>query len=853
MPPASPNPQPPSTSRIVAAGKWLRMDGQKHFLRAVSYGPFKPNARGEPWPEEPRLDQDFAMIRAMGFNTVRVYELPTDAVLDAAIRHSLKLMVGIPWAQHVDVLGWPRWVDDSHRHSAAGRGVELKMREAARRFGNHEAVVALIIGNEIEKTLVRWMEPRRVKRFIEALVRVAKEEAPHCLVSYATYPSTEYLMADNADFLAVNVYLEQREAFEKYVQRLQHLAGNKPLIITEFGVDVRQHGEARQAEVRAWFEDVCQRLGVAGNVWFAFTDEWHRGGEAVTQWQFGLVDELRRARPAGVLPSVIPEPMPYLKISVVVCTRNGSATLRECLEALGRQTYPHREVIVVDDGSTDAVPEIAKSFEFARYHRLQHGGLSVARNAGALLATGEIIAYTDDDCMPDEDWLTQLAQAFDDPQWVAAGGPNIPPPPRNKIEALVAAAPGGPSHVMINDEEAEHLPGCNLAIRKRALEAIRGFNPIFRTAGDDVDVCWWLREYGGRLRFVPGAMVWHHRRFTVKAYFKQQIGYGHAEALLMKQHPQRFGPLGGARWRGAIYGDGVGSHDPVEGSVFHGPQGLGAFQVIYANGGFVWWHWLAGVLWIPLAVMFALLHLTWVSAAIVVGVAWFAWHRMTQTSPMPAAMGDKLLLWFLCLAQPVVREMARLDTMLNIGARPSFRPHLPDILPPRRPRKWSWRIMELAFWSEAGVGREAWLAAFRDGLAVNAMTFRQDDGWRWFDLELNPNRWLSYGIVTVTEYHGGQRMLTRVGVQRRVRRVLVVLLIIWAMIGLTVSIPLLWKQICFGVPVSLAMVWLAAGWVFAEKKMASLIREAAVRAGLAPIKDEGALGLCAGDESRQTN
>ena len=73
------------------------------------------------------------------------------------------------------------------------------------------------------------------------------------------------------------------------------------------------------------------------------------------------------------------------------------------------------------------------------------------------------------------------------------------------------------------------------------------------------------------------------------------------------------------------------------------------------------------------------------------------------------------------------------------------------------------------------------------------------------------------------------------------------------MIGLTVSIPLLWKQICFGVPVSLAVVWLAAGWVFAEKKMASLIREAAVRAGLTPIKDEGTLGLCAGDESRQTN
>jgi GT2 family glycosyltransferase len=838
----------------VAAGKWLRLNGEKYFLRAVSYGPFKPDGRGEPWPEGPRLDQDFAMIRAFGFNVVRVYELPTDAVLTAAVKHSLRLMVGIPWSQHVDVLGWPRWVGDSHRHSAQARVVEFKVREAARRFGNHEAVIALIVGNEIEKTLVRWMEPRRVKRFIEALVRAAKEEAPHCLVSYATYPSTEYLMADNADFLAVNVYLEQREAFEKYVLRLQHLAGNKPLIITEFGLDVRQHGETRQAEVRAWFDEACERLGVAGTVWFAFTDEWHRGGEAVTQWQFGLVDEWRRARPAAALPSAAMVTAPYLKISVVVCTRNGSATLRECLEALGRQTYENREVIVVDDGSTDAVPEIAKSFDFVRYRRLQHGGLSVARNAGALLATGAIIAYTDDDCMPDEDWLAQLATAFDDPQWVAAGGPNIPPLPRNKIEALVAAAPGGPSHVMINDEEAEHLPGCNLAIRKRALDAIRGFNPVFRTAGDDVDVCWWLREDGGRLRFVPGAMVWHHRRFTVKAYFKQQIGYGHAEALLMKQHPQRFGPLGGARWRGAIYGDAVGAHDPVEGSVFHGPRGLGAFQVIYGSGGFAWWHWLSGVLWIALALMFVALKLIWVSAAIVAGVSWFAWYRMNQTSPVPESMRDKLMLWFLCLAQPVVREMARLDSMLNLGARPSFRPHLPDILPPTLPKKWSWRVMELTFWSEKGVGREAWLDAYRELLAAHAIPSRQDDGWRWFDLELHPHRWISHSIVTVTEYHGGQRMLTRIGVQRRVRRVLVGLLIVWMAAGLMVPLPLLWQRACFAAPCQLIAIWLVAGWVFSEKRWKALIQEAAERAGLKEMttKPDAALRLCSSPDSSHT-
>jgi hypothetical protein len=772
----------------------------------------------------------------MGFNAVRVYELPTELVLAAALRHSLKLIVGIPWEQHVDFLGPAQFAFDLMKMRNWCAGIFETIREAARRFGEHEAVAALIVGNEIEKTLVRWMEPRRVKRFIEELVRVAKTEALHCLVSYATYPSTEYLVADNADFLAVNVYLEHREAFEKYVQRLHHLAGNMPLVITEFGLDVRQHGEAKQAETRAWFEDVCQQQGVAGSVWFALTDEWHRGGQEITQWQFGLTDAGRHPRPAAAITIGDPYSSSQPRISAVVCTRNGSATLRECLEALARQTYENREVILIDDGSADSVPEIAKSFEFVRYHRLQHGGLSVARNAGALIATGEIIAYTDDDCMPDEDWLARLAAAFDDPQWVAAGGPNIPPPARSRVESLVAAAPGGPSHVMLNDQEAEHLPGCNLAIRKSALDAIGGFNPIFRTAGDDVDVCWRLRDAGGRLRFVPAAMVWHHRRFTVKAYFKQQSGYGKAEALLMKEHPQRFGPIGGARWRGAIYGDTLGAVEPTEGSIFHGPFGVGAFQVIYSSSGFAWWHWLSGVLWIALALLLLALRLPWISFGLVAGAAWFAWHRMQRSSVSLLALEEGVLLWFLCLAQPVVREFARLGGMMKMGVRPSFEPQLPDILPPRRPRKWSWRVMEMKFWSDTGVGREQWLAAFRAVTVEKGIPLREDDGWRWFDLELNPTHWISRSVVTVTEYHGGERMLTRIGVQQRVRRMLfgfwAALIAIWT---LAPADPILLRPFV-GVAAGLLMIWIVAGWVFSERRLQTLIREAAERVGLKEIK-----------------
>ena len=619
------------------------------------------------------------------------------------------------------------------------------------------------------------MGPRRVRAFLERLIASARGIAPRALFAYATYPSTEYLVPRNADFLAVNVYLEEPGAWRRYLLRLQNLAGNKPLVITEHGLDANSRGERAQADALRWQRQALRETGAAGGVWFAYTDEWQRGGSAVSGWGFGLVDVARRERPAcEARRSIITEEIATARgprISVIVCTRNGSATLRGCLEALGRQAWRDHEVLVIDDGSTDSTLEIAASFPFVRCHHQPPSGLAVARNLGMALAEGEILAYTDDDCLPDEDWLGRLAGAFDDPRWVAAGGPNIPPPARNRIEELVAAAPGAPTHVLITDEEAEHLPGCNLAIRKSALQAIGGFHPDFRAAGDDVDVCWRLREAGGRLRFVPDAVVWHHRRFTARAYLRQQSGYGQAEALLMRHHPSRFGPLGGARWRGAIYGDGLGQRDPDEGAIYHGPFGFAPFQAIYSKGIVPWWDLFAGVLWVALALLALVLRLPAMAALLALGAMWAAWRRGgSDPAATRLACGERMLLWLLCLAQPVVREWSRLVGMIRHGSRPSIRPSLPEIVIPGRPHKLSWTAARVAFWSETGAGREEWLAEFKKLLAEKNIPSREDDGWRRFDIELFPAAALSLAVVTVTEYHGGGRCLTRVGVLHRASR-----------------------------------------------------------------------------------
>src|SRR5205814_10327110 len=143
-------------------------------------------------------------------------------------------------------------------------------------------------------------------------------------------------------------------------------------------------------------------------------------------------------------------------------------------------------------------------------------GLSYARNAGAHAATGEVLAYTDSDCMADPDWLYYMVGTLLSGDYAGVGGPNISPPAENWIQACVSAAPGGPNHVLLSDVVAEHIPGCNMAFYRWAFEGVGGFDPEYRKAGDDVDFCWRIQQAGWVISFSPTAIVWHYRRVTLR-------------------------------------------------------------------------------------------------------------------------------------------------------------------------------------------------------------------------------------------------------------------------------------------------------------------------------------------------
>lgn len=543
-------------------GKFFRSGHTRVWLRVVTYGPFPGG-----WPES--LGLDFKRIAAAGFNAVRLYEMPDRRLLDAAARHGLRVFGGLMWGQSTDFFRQPAFLSSAR----------VGLASALRTIADHPALAGVFVANEIPADLVRWMGPVRVRLAIEDLIALGRASAPDLMFAYANYPSTEYLEPENADFTAFNIYLEEERSFRSYVKRLHHIAGDRPLFISEFGLDSLRNGLARQAEILRRAMEIAHEEECAGFTLYAWSDRWWNAGGEVTDWDFGLIDRAGRDKPALAAVSHAMAGLRKLpSYSVIVCTRNGRDRIGTCLEAAADLTGGPHETVVVDDGSDDGTADfVAERFPWVRLLRLEPCGLSAARNAGAAEATGEILAFTDDDCEPDAEWLHRLGRVFADGRFAAVGGPNLPPPARNWHEAVVCAASGAPSHVMLDDEEAEHLPGCNLAVARAAFDAVGGFDPRYQTAGDDVDFCWRMREAGYRLGFAPGAFVWHRRRPDMRSFLRQQAGYGRAERLLIAKHPLRFSKRGGARWQGFVYAGGP-LRAAADSIIYHGVMGKAGYQ-----------------------------------------------------------------------------------------------------------------------------------------------------------------------------------------------------------------------------------------------------------------------------------
>lgn len=196
-----------------------------------------------------------------------------------------------------------------------------------------------------------------------------------------------------------------------------------------------------------------------------------------------------------------PAPVVLPKVSVVVPTYRRPVSLRRALEALGRQDPPPHEVIVAVFDEADRAPAEAGSTRLVTSRRK---GAGAQRNAGWQAATGELIAFTDDDCVVEPGWLGALTAPFSDPSVGLVQGTTLPLEP-----------PGRMTRGMAVSTETGLYESCNIAYRRAALCEVEGFDETFpdrfsgRPFGEDADLAWRVKRRGWSSRFVPEAVVHH--------------------------------------------------------------------------------------------------------------------------------------------------------------------------------------------------------------------------------------------------------------------------------------------------------------------------------------------------------
>jgi hypothetical protein len=328
------------------------------------------------------------------------------------------------------------------------------------------------------------------------------------------------------------------------------------------------------------------------------------------------------------------------------------------------------------------------------------------------------------------------------------------------------ASPGGPAHVMLTDRQAEHIPGCNMAFFKSALEEIGGFDPIFHAAGDDVDLCWRLQQAGYKIGFSPAGFVWHYRRSTVREYLKQQHGYGEAEALLVRKHPEYFNSLGGSIWRGRIYTTAnyaVMLRRPI---IYRGRFGSAGFQSVYAAepaltlmlSTTLEYHVLVSLpLWVISGIFHYVLPLAITSTALSLAVCATAASQATISRGKLRAWSRPLvaLLFFL---QPIARGWARYQGRLLPSTAPLAARQTLDSVALRDSRQ---GLDQVDYWSTMPLNRLEYVHRMLQHLEQQSWLLKADIGWSEYDVEIYGSRWNQLQLATVVEAHAHAKHLLR--------------------------------------------------------------------------------------------
>jgi glycosyltransferase involved in cell wall biosynthesis len=244
-----------------------------------------------------------------------------------------------------------------------------------------------------------------------------------------------------------------------------------------------------------------------------------------------------------MIPTAYARKVPML-VSIVIPAYNAARTIRKCLEAIGAQTYPRPcyEVIVVDNNSADDTPHIVGEYPWVRlaYERAIQGP-HAATNTGVCEAQGDILVFTDSDCVPETNWLATLVAPFADPDVVAVGGRIETYAPTSRVEKFLDRMHPFTNCVRLTPTFPASIITGNAAYRAQVFRDAGMFNANMYT-GAEVDLAWRVQWATGKQAvYAPDAVVYHQYNPSVRRLFRHFRIYGYSEIVLGTLYKDRPG------------------------------------------------------------------------------------------------------------------------------------------------------------------------------------------------------------------------------------------------------------------------------------------------------------------------
>jgi len=238
-------------------------------------------------------------------------------------------------------------------------------------------------------------------------------------------------------------------------------------------------------------------------------------------------------------------------VSIIIPVKNDASLLKACLESISNLDYPKNkiEVIIADGMSTDDSAEVAKNYG-ARVVLNEKQTVSPGRNIAFKRSSGEIIAFTDADCLVDKNWISNSLKYFEDEKIVCVGGPNLTPSDEGDFGKAVGFvfnqkifSPGSIHARELKEiKEVKSIPGCNAIYRRDALEKVMPIDESLLTC-DDTELNQRLIDKEYKLLYTPDVFVWHYRRPNPKRLWNQMYRYAIGRLQVGKKNRSMINPI----------------------------------------------------------------------------------------------------------------------------------------------------------------------------------------------------------------------------------------------------------------------------------------------------------------------